>query len=58
MAYPGPKGVRGQQHARKPAARAQAYGAGGWGARVIWRNLDWLNPNLQKAQNDARRKDA
>ncbi len=37
---------------------AQAYGAGCWGARVIWRNLDWLNPNLQKADNDARRKDA
>jgi hypothetical protein len=25
---------------------------------VIWRKLDCLNPNLQKAQNDARRKDA
>jgi hypothetical protein len=58
MAYPDPKGIRGQQHARKPAARAQAYGAGRWEARVIWRKLECLNPNPQKAQNDARRKDA
>ena len=50
MAYPDPKGKWGQEHARKPAVRAQAYGAGCWGTRVIWRKLDCLNPNLQKAQ--------
>jgi hypothetical protein len=25
--------------------------------RVIWRNLDWLNPNLQKMEVHIRRKD-
>ncbi len=27
-------------------------------ARVIWRKLDFLNPNLQKVQIATRRKDA
>ena len=43
---------------QETSGRAQAYGAVRWEARVIWRKLDCLNPNLQKAQNDARRKDA
>jgi hypothetical protein len=30
----------------------------GAGTRVIWRKLDWVNPNLQKMQSTVRRKDA
>ncbi len=41
---------REQQHARKPAAHAQAYGVACRGTRVTWRKLDCLNPNLQKVQ--------
>jgi len=29
-----------------------------WGICMTWRKLDCLKPNLQKAQFDARRKDA
>ncbi len=36
---------------------AQVYGVMRRGARVIWRKLDCLNPNLQTAQAFARRKD-
>jgi hypothetical protein len=38
--------------------RAQALGAACRAARAIWRKPDCLNPSLQKAQIDARRKDA
>jgi hypothetical protein len=55
---PGPEREKGTIACQETGGRAQAYGAVRWGARVIWRNLDWLNLNLQKAQNDARRKDA
>lgn len=55
---PGPERGKGTIACQETRGRAQAYGTVRWGARVIWRNLDWLNPNLQKAQNDARRKDA
>jgi hypothetical protein len=56
MAYPDLKGngdnsMPGNQWPRP------GVGAARWEARVIWRNLDWLNPNLQKAQRNARRKD-
>jgi hypothetical protein len=37
---------------------AEAYGAACRGTCVIWRKLDCLNPSLQKAEVDARRKDA
>jgi hypothetical protein len=41
----------------------QRPGPGVWdgtlgGPRDIWRKLDCLNPSLQKAQRNARRKDA
>jgi hypothetical protein len=39
-------------------AAAEAYGAARRETRVIWRKLDCLNPSLQKAKIDARRKDA
>ncbi len=55
---PGPERDKGKIACQQTSGRAQAYGAVRWGARVIWRKLDCLNPNLQKAQNDARRKDA
>ena len=42
---------------RKPASRAQASGAACREIRAIWRKPDCLNPSLQKAQDDARRKD-
>ena len=35
---------------QETGGRAQAYGAARRGIRVIWRKLDCLNPNLQKAQ--------
>ena len=38
--------------------RAQAYGTVCRGIRAIWRKLDCLKPSLQKAQDNARRKDA
>ena len=43
-----------------PGNRQQcpAYGTACRGIRVIWRKLEFLNPNLQKAQMDACRKDA
>ena len=50
MADPDLKGERGQQHARKPAAHAQAYGVACREIRAIWRKPDCLKPNLQKVQ--------
>jgi hypothetical protein len=38
--------------------RAQAYGTVRQGIRAIWRKLDCLKPSFQKAQDNARRKDA
>jgi len=38
--------------------RAQAYGTGCREIRAIRRKLDCLKPSLQKAQDNARRKDA
>jgi hypothetical protein len=43
---------------QETGSSAQAYGTACRGIRVIWRKLYCLNPNLQKAQMDARRKDA
>ena len=50
MAYPGPKGWPGKIACQETSSRVQAYGTACWEVRVIWRNLDWLNPNLQKVQ--------
>ena len=49
MAYLEPKG-KGTRACQETSGRVQAYGAGRWGTRVIWRKLDCLNPNLQKVQ--------
>ena len=60
----GPDGLPGSERkegtiaCQETGGRAQAYGAVRRGARAIWRKPDCLNPSLQKAQIDARRKDA
>ena len=55
MAYLDPKG---EGNNSMPGNRRPCPGAGAArrGARVIWRKLDCLNPNLQEAQSYARRK--
>jgi hypothetical protein len=50
--------VKGTIACQESSGRAQAYGAGRCGTRVIWRKLDCLNPNLQEMQLIIRRKDA
>src|SRR6266568_7675226 len=50
MANPRSEKKREQQHARKPAAHAQAYGMACREIRVIWRKLNCLNPSLRKVQ--------
>ena len=43
---------------QETSGRAQAYGTARCGTRAIWLKLDCLNPNLQKVEMSARRKDA
>jgi len=58
MAYLALKGRPGKIACHETGSRAQAYGAACREIRVIWQKLDCLNPNLQKVQFYARRKDA
>ena len=58
MANPEPKGFTGKIACQETSGHAQAYGVMRWGICMTWRKLDCLKPNLQKAQFDARRKDA
>ncbi len=57
MAYPDPKGHRGQEHARKPTIGSRCQGRCVGRTRTTWRKLDCLNPNLQKMQVHIHRKD-
>jgi len=57
MAYPDPEGEGDKSMLLKRWA-VQASGLRHRGARVIWRKLDCLNPNLQMMQAIIRRKDA
>jgi hypothetical protein len=50
--------ILGKIACQETGSSAQAYGAACRGIRVIRRKLDCLNPNLQEAQINARRKDA
>ncbi len=42
--------VKGTVACQEISDRAQVYGAMRWEARVIWRRLDCLKPNLQLAE--------
>jgi hypothetical protein len=55
MAYLDPKG-EGDSSMPANQQSCPGVGTGCWETRVIWRNLDWLNPNLQKVQSPTRRK--
>jgi hypothetical protein len=57
MAYLDPKGEGDNSMPGNPAAGPRGLGRGAGGARVIWRKLDCLNPNLQSMQVPIRRKD-
>jgi hypothetical protein len=50
--------MQGKIACQETGGRAQVSGAVRREIRVIWRKPDCLNPSLQKAQVDARRKDA
>jgi len=50
--------MQGKIACQETGGRAQVSGAAHREIRVIWRKPDCLNPSLQKAQVNARRKDA
>jgi hypothetical protein len=50
--------MQGKIACQETGGRAQVSGAARREIRVIWRKPDCLNPSLQKAQVNARRKDA
>jgi hypothetical protein len=55
---PGCRKVKGTRACQLTRGRVQVSGTVLWGARVIRRKLDCLNPNLQKMEVHIRRKDA
>ena len=57
MAYLDPKG-KGDKSMPENRRSCPGVWGGAAGARVIWRKLDCLKPNLQKMEVHIRRKDA
>jgi len=49
--------VKGTVACQKTSGRAQMSGTARWEARVIWRKLDCLKPNLQEMEVHIHRKD-
>jgi hypothetical protein len=58
MADLAPKGCPGKIACQETRGWVQALGTALWVARVIWRRLDCLNPNLQKMEVRIHRNDA